>query len=829
MDLIDGWTLWVTRLNQRGGLIVNGLRYPVNLTLLHMGLGNSPVDVTNVILVAKQLVAGAFGRFHAAFSPLSAAWTIAMLDITEPSGLLVVSGGASADNTYRCSLPPSGVTPDCVGRAVGSRRFQSAFATSPLSSILWDSTMELLAFTGVQTVALISMDDPGSWQSGQAAAATAVSLRMSVVANIVAPASQANQTMMDQWVHALMTISSAGVDALLLSTIDIPTCNYLINSLKRYNWMPRVLGLTYCPVSTLFQANVEDPLDQRYILSPLIWDARTPATVDPVLYPNELWTSTYSNASSQDHLLPNAGQEFVRDFVSLFQHDPSYYASTAAISAVLLQNAYQLIPVHLNASSAMVEAIAAMSRVYEQTFFAWLQVNPLGVVPIETLPVSQSQARDTVGTFEIVSPISSATAAFVYPMPTWDERIYAPIYAATTIERVVLVIAGLGLLYLLVLLAIVVIYRNTPIWKAASPLFLVLMLIGALAMLSSVFFWTLYETDTSCSLHVWLFSLGYTTLFAALFAKTWRVFQIFNSNTLHTQGLTDSYLLTHIVVPALVAETVFVGIWQAVTPFRAVLNVPDPIRISNNYNACGYNTSSQTFFWTSVGCKIGVLLLGCNLAVLARKVRSEFNETKWITLSIYNIVVTMAILVPITTTNALDRVTCFTIRSFGLVGATLLTISILFLPKLYRVYVRGVLASDSAVKENASIGRGAGGGSKASQPVSYTKKLQSLARNHHRTASQRMSPPVSILNNTVGTAAADTIIATVTNSRKPSIASLEMSNTQLIDLLASHNIAIPEEYRLHSNVQATTVAISPIALPATPIQRRPVVVHFDQT
>jgi 7 transmembrane sweet-taste receptor of 3 GCPR len=89
------------------------------------------------------------------------------------------------------------------------------------------------------------------------------------------------------------------------------------------------------------------------------------------------------------------------------------------------------------------------------------------------------------------------------------------------------VLTGVAMLLPLALLVFTCVYRKHPVVRAAAPEFLAVMIVGALAILCSVFTWMLYVTDAACILRPWLVVLGFDLMFGALVAKSWRLTKIF--------------------------------------------------------------------------------------------------------------------------------------------------------------------------------------------------------------------------------------------------------------------------------------------------------------
>jgi uncharacterized membrane protein len=136
---------------------------------------------------------------------------------------------------------------------------------------------------------------------------------------------------------------------------------------------------------------------------------------------------------------------------------------------------------------------------------------------------------------QIVYPFDSATMATVFPLPTWDERVSDLGYLKGVLSssgtnsknaEIAMVVVNSIMLFVCAVIALMVwIFREEPTIKASSRRFSFLMLGGCIMMLASNYFWTMYETDASCIVHIWIFSLGYILFFAPLFARTWRLYR----------------------------------------------------------------------------------------------------------------------------------------------------------------------------------------------------------------------------------------------------------------------------------------------------------------
>jgi hypothetical protein len=117
------------------------------------------------------------------------------------------------------------------------------------------------------------------------------------------------------------------------------------------------------------------------------------------------------------------------------------------------------------------------------------------------------------------------------PPPVTDASVVEASYVPIGISAVSWALAGIVMALSLAFAAWTIANRNNPQVRASQPTFLVLVCIGTLMVGVSMVLssYQYYSTVSYCMVHVWLLSLGVSLVFAALFAKTWRIFQVFKS------------------------------------------------------------------------------------------------------------------------------------------------------------------------------------------------------------------------------------------------------------------------------------------------------------
>lgn len=260
-------------------------------------------------------------------------------------------------------------------------------------------------------------------------------------------------------------------------------------------------------------------------------------------------------------------------------------------------------------------------------------------------------------------------------------------------EGVAITVAtSLGLLSTVATTLFVVVYRDHPVIKRASPLFCAMMLGGIAILYFQLYIWIGPQTAGSCVSKIWLPIFGFGMLMGPMLAKTFRIWKIFDNSKLRARRLLTGHLMG-MSAAVISVNLILLIIWTAVDPLK-------PISLENNYYFCGsYNNNFQTGFIIVFAVYNGLLLiLGSFLSYKTRSVVSSFNESTYIAYTMYNFLLCMAVLLPIyyvvsasdnkefpRAGNNRSHNLAFVIRSVAFLFANTACLIILFGPKVYHV------------------------------------------------------------------------------------------------------------------------------------------------
>lgn len=290
--------------------------------------------------------------------------------------------------------------------------------------------------------------------------------------------------------------------------------------------------------------------------------------------------------------------------------------------------------------------------------------------------------------------------------------------------------------------------RESPIIRAASPLFCLAIVLGGLFTLVAAWMF-LWNTDATCALRPWFYALGFMILYGSLFVKEFRMFRIFNANLTKPLKITNQQLFGMVGAGMVVEIAILIG-WFASAPYIRIPRVDD-LELTT-IPAITYECSSRNpaAFWVLVGFNL-LLLTVCSviafltrnlpdtlcvylwlLSPLANFVDSLRNESRGMAFAIYNCTLTMVVCLVVA--GVLYSPTAVSlVGNIGILFSTTVTLGALFLPKLWLTLrkdavIRSIredisqLKSDIEWKERQinEIERGFRGESSASKDTSLT-------------------------------------------------------------------------------------------------------------
>ncbi|KAG8316793.1 hypothetical protein J6590_041213 [Homalodisca vitripennis] len=171
-------------------------------------------------------------------------------------------------------------------------------------------------------------------------------------------------------------------------------------------------------------------------------------------------------------------------------------------------------------------------------------------------------------------------------------------------------------------------YGNVKVVRAASPVLLRVITLGAFFIYCTTIVMYPRPNIITCTLRVWLREIGFSLTYGALMLKTWRISVIFRVRSAKAVKITDLDLLKRLGVIVAIFS-VFLMIRTLVAPPHVIIG-----RTADDLKAYLCHTD----WWDHSFSMMEVLFLvwGIRLCIVVRKAPSEFNESRFISMAIYN-------------------------------------------------------------------------------------------------------------------------------------------------------------------------------------------------
>ena len=201
------------------------------------------------------------------------------------------------------------------------------------------------------------------------------------------------------------------------------------------------------------------------------------------------------------------------------------------------------------------------------------------------------------------------------------------------------IITGVFILLSLILLLFVIIYGyilNYHRLRHLSPLFLVIILLSVIVGFSSIYAWFGKASDFSCAIQPWLLGLPAISMISALTVKNFRIWRIFRFPFKKIQISNLEVFIYWIIT--MIPAVFIVALWAIIsTPTASLEEVQDELHyVCTSGGFTGY-PGDYIFFAIFTSYALIILIAGVIISILARNAPSAFNETKILTISIYNI------------------------------------------------------------------------------------------------------------------------------------------------------------------------------------------------
>ncbi|KYR00378.1 G-protein-coupled receptor family 3 protein 3 [Tieghemostelium lacteum] len=270
-----------------------------------------------------------------------------------------------------------------------------------------------------------------------------------------------------------------------------------------------------------------------------------------------------------------------------------------------------------------------------------LKFNPVSKSPYLCNPYNRFIFKNVSTVTNCIDLAMYRTINDPYPGMTNFGNFSIPVVARNlpkTITRAFPVTSGVLIAICLILLLIIIVYRDSNSIRAASPLFCGLIVFGAIIVYSGIIIWSLPPSNLFCNLRYWLVSIGFTTLIGSLVVKNFRIWLIFDNPHLKTIKITNFQLFPWILTLEM-ANVILMGIItsRGQVESNRVYNIDDLTRYEY-MQVCQMNQYGTVTLYVLLVYFALLLFIGLFVSWKLRIVDiAEFNESKTISSTLYTI------------------------------------------------------------------------------------------------------------------------------------------------------------------------------------------------
>ncbi|KAF9344575.1 hypothetical protein BGX34_005516, partial [Mortierella sp. NVP85] len=288
------------------------------------------------------------------------------------------------------------------------------------------------------------------------------------------------------------------------------------------------------------------------------------------------------------------------------------------------------------------------------------------------------------GMFNLSAPPVYFDGSFETPADSAPLRVVNPTYDSA-LGLVIILAAGIGIIFSLVTMYFVVTYRDAKVIKASSPLFCCLELCGIILLYISTVLGVDIPTSFTCIARPLALDIGFVLVVSNIVAKNFRVYRIFHNIYVAKRVIKDSHLLK-ITGFILLGNLIIMTVWYAMaTPTLEQITMPD----LTAYWSCSNATGSSTPFFIPIFAYNGILLLiATYLAYKNRNVAANYNECRQIAFVVYNILLSGCLAVPTIFLPRDQFLTKFILSSVVILFGTTFSLMFLFIPKLWELFTK---------------------------------------------------------------------------------------------------------------------------------------------
>jgi len=243
-------------------------------------------------------------------------------------------------------------------------------------------------------------------------------------------------------------------------------------------------------------------------------------------------------------------------------------------------------------------------------------------------------------------------------------------------------------------------WKNKKVIRAAQPPFLIMIAFGTLMMSTSIFFISIDDgvasikvASAACMVRLWTVSIGFCIVFAALYSKARRINRVMdNARSFKRVRVTPKDVMKPFAL-MLSCNVIILLVWTIVNPMVYKRKYDEEYvdifgRVTESYGLCIVKDESGSALPYVLSLVIVnlVAMVAANVEVYkGRKIKTEFNEGKYIAVAMISILQALIFGVPVLFIAVEYRTAMFFVASSTIFVICMAILTVMFLPKFKTV------------------------------------------------------------------------------------------------------------------------------------------------
>jgi len=355
------------------------------------------------------------------------------------------------------------------------------------------------------------------------------------------------------------------------------------------------------------------------------------------------------------------------------------------------------------------------------------------------------QQKDTGGSITSVAQKSmvfsngkwTQKSPFIYADGTTDTpQNYLPLEEERNLIDSRMLVFGYVLCFIVLALSVcfiatTIIYRDSPVMKAAQPHFLCLICVGTFVLGTTIVPFGIDERfvdanmDSVCMISPWLIFIGSGIIFPTIYIKLRRISKILNNDGLSRVSAAKVDAIPPFIVIN-VLNIVILFLWTILSPLkfeRINISYDKFDRVSQSSGQCTIDKEGWIFFGILIFLNFCALISVNFQAFIARNISSHFSESKFLFIAMLSTLQILLIGIPLLFIATSNRSAIFFIRAMIVFVICTANLLFIFIPKLMVVKKVGTKDIVASLRKQSTIPQEG-----KRSPAGYNSKISNVAR-----------------------------------------------------------------------------------------------------